>query len=113
MREEHLGVLDRRKDVYYPLNEPFTMAEVKRAIGKAGLTSPGKDEVCYVMLAHLSDKVLVLYNTVRQLEGGSSGTTPEAREGPNEANRLLANSFNTSCIFYIFYLFLFHLYLTR
>jgi hypothetical protein len=43
------------------------------------------------MLDHLSDealdKVLVLYNSVeggdttRQLEGGSSGTNPEAREG--------------------------------
>ena len=56
------------------------MAEVKRAIGKAGLTSPGKDEVYYVMLAHLGneapDKVLVLYNSVEE-EGklpDSSGT---------------------------------------
>ena len=44
------------------------MVEMKRTIGKAGLTSPGTDEVCYVMLAHLSDeeldKVLVLYNRV-------------------------------------------------
>ena len=65
---EHPGVLDRREDVNYALYEPFTIAGVKRAIGKAGLTSPGKDEVCYVMLSHLSDealdKVLVLYNTV-------------------------------------------------
>jgi hypothetical protein len=38
---------------------------MKRAIGKDGLTSPGKDTVCNVMLAHLSDealdKVLMLY----------------------------------------------------
>jgi potassium voltage-gated channel Eag-related subfamily H protein 8 len=68
MREEHLGELDRGEDVKDVLNAPFTMAEVKMAIGKALLTSPGKDEVCYIMLAHCSnealDKLLVLYNRV-------------------------------------------------
>jgi hypothetical protein len=29
------------------LPAPFTLAEMKRAIVKAGLTSPGKDEMCY------------------------------------------------------------------
>jgi hypothetical protein len=58
MKEEHPGVLEWRKDVNDVLNAPFTMAEVKRAIGKAGLTPPWKDEVCYVMLAHLSDEAL-------------------------------------------------------
>ena len=57
MREEHPGVLDRGKDVNDALNAPFTMAEI-RAIGNTGLTSPGKDEVCDVMLAHLSDEAL-------------------------------------------------------
>ena len=65
MREEHPRVLDRR-DVNDPLNALFTRAKMKRTIGKAGLTSPGKDEVCYVMLAHLSDEALdeVLNNRV-------------------------------------------------
>ena len=40
----------------------------KREIGKTGLPSPGKFEVCHVMLAHLIvealDKVLVLYKSV-------------------------------------------------
>jgi hypothetical protein len=49
MREENPSVLDCREDVNYALNAPFTMAEMKSAIGKAGLTSPGKDEVCYVI----------------------------------------------------------------
>jgi hypothetical protein len=40
MREEHPGVLDR-EDVNDPLNAPFTMEEMKRAIGKAV-----KDELC-------------------------------------------------------------------
>jgi hypothetical protein len=57
MREEHPGVLDMREDVNYALNAPFTMAEVKTAIGKAGLTSPGKD-VCSVILAHVRDEAL-------------------------------------------------------
>ena len=60
-REEDPGVLDRREDVNDALNAPFTMAKIKRAIGKPGLTSPGKDEVCYVMLAHLSDEALDNY----------------------------------------------------
>ena len=61
-------MMDRREDVNDALDAPFTMADMKTAIGKAGLTSPGKDEVCYVILAHLSDEaldnVLGLYNRV-------------------------------------------------
>jgi hypothetical protein len=65
------------------------------AVGKAGLTSPGKDEMCHGMLAHLSDealdKVLGLYNRVWE-EGKLPGSwNPEAREVPNEANKLSAN----------------------
>jgi hypothetical protein len=52
------------------LNAPFTLAEMKRALAKAGVTSPGKDGMCYIMMAHLSDtaiwKVLGLYNKVWQ-----------------------------------------------
>ena len=70
-------MLDRTGVVNDALNAPFTMAEMKRATGKAGLTSPGKDEVCYVMLAHLSDKVLVLYNRVWE-EGKLPGSWEEA-----------------------------------
>ena len=36
--------------------------------------------------------------TTRQLEAGSSGTNLEARERPNEANKLLANSLNITKI---------------
>jgi hypothetical protein len=51
------------------LNGPFTLVEMS-ALAKAGVTSPGKDEMCYIMMAHLSDtamgKVLGLYNKVGQ-----------------------------------------------
>jgi hypothetical protein len=60
MIEEHPGVLDRRKDVSDVLNAPFTMAEVKRAIGKAGLTSPGK-----MRCAMLCWPILVMRHWIR------------------------------------------------
>jgi hypothetical protein len=51
MREEHPEVLERRENVNDALNASFTMAEVKRAIGKARLTSPGKDHaLCWPIL---------------------------------------------------------------
>jgi hypothetical protein len=52
------------------LNAPFTLVEMKRALANASVTSPGKDEMCYIMMAHLSDtameKVLNLYNKMWQ-----------------------------------------------
>ena len=50
---------------------------MKRALAKTGVISPGKDETCYIMMAHLSDtamgKVLGLYNKVWQ-----EGKLPES-----------------------------------
>jgi hypothetical protein len=44
------------------------LAEMKSALAKAEVTSPGKDEMCYIMMAHLSDtvigKVLGRYNNL-------------------------------------------------
>ncbi len=44
------------------------MEEMKRAIERAGITSHGKDEICYIMLKHLgvlaSIKLLGFYNEV-------------------------------------------------
>lgn len=52
------------------LEAPFSLGKMRRDINKIGLTSPGKDEVCYVMLAHLSDDameaLLGLYHKVWQ-----------------------------------------------
>jgi hypothetical protein len=35
------------------------LAERKRALAKAGIISPGKDEMCYIMMAHLIDTALM------------------------------------------------------
>lgn len=49
-------------------NVPFSLAELKAALAKCKNSAPGKDEICYVMLRHLSDaglqKLLSLYNKV-------------------------------------------------
>ncbi len=47
---QHPGVLDWREKTDDKIDEPFNMAELKRAINKAKPTSPGKDQICYVML---------------------------------------------------------------
>lgn len=50
------------------LNVPFFMGEVARALAKSGMSSPGKDGVCYTMIMHLTtdglNKVLTLCNKV-------------------------------------------------
>ena len=70
VRGEYPGILDQREVVKDALNVPFTLGEIKRAIAKAEVTSPGKDEMCYIVMARLSDtamgKVLGLYNKVWQ-----------------------------------------------
>lgn len=41
--EENIpGVLDKREMMGDTLNGPFTLAEMKRVLAKAGVTSPGK-----------------------------------------------------------------------
>lgn len=54
------------------MDAPFTLQEMRQAINKSRLTSPGKDQICYIMLKHLGiltqGKLLGLYNKV--WEGG-------------------------------------------
>jgi hypothetical protein len=81
VRGKHPGVLDQRERVEDALNGTFMLAEMKRALAKAGVTSPGKDDMCYIMMAHLSGtamgKVLGLYNKVWQ-EGNMPGCWKQA-----------------------------------
>ena len=59
VRGEHPGVLDQRGMVGDALKDLFfSMAEMKRSLAKAGVSSPGKDEMCYIMMAHLSDTAM-------------------------------------------------------
>uniref|UniRef100_A0A3Q2PCB4 Reverse transcriptase domain-containing protein n=1 Tax=Fundulus heteroclitus TaxID=8078 RepID=A0A3Q2PCB4_FUNHE len=50
------------------MNYPFSIGELKRALCKTRNSAPGKDEVCYIMLRHVSDhvlnKLLILYNKI-------------------------------------------------
>ena len=67
----HPGVLRRREDTGSVIDAPFTLAEMRRALDRSGLTSPGGDEICYIMLKHLgviaSMKLLGLYNKVWEM----------------------------------------------
>lgn len=67
-RSNHPGILERRENITSTVDAPFTLEERRRAIIRSGLTSPGKDEICHVMLKHLgveaSLKLLGLYNKV-------------------------------------------------
>lgn len=67
-KEANLGVLRRRESTGDAMDALFTIQEMRRAIAKSGLTSPGKDQVCYIMLKHLGvqteNKLLGLYNKV-------------------------------------------------
>ena len=74
-------VLNRREKTAGMIDEPFTLAEMMRAIKRSRPTSPGKDLVCYSMLKHLGKgalvKVLQLYNRVWE-EGRLPGAWKEA-----------------------------------
>ena len=64
--------LSRSEEFGSVLDCEFTVAELRRVINRTGQTSPGKDEICYVMLRNLSDyslnRLLKLYNKI-WLEG--------------------------------------------
>ena len=64
---QHPGVLDRREEIGDITDKVFTLAEMVRAINRSRPTSPGKDQVCYVMLKYLGEgelsKLLYLYIT--------------------------------------------------
>lgn len=70
---QYTSVLGRREDISEVTDKPFTLAEMIRAITRARPTSPGKDQVCYVMLKHLGEgalsSLLHLYSRVWD-EGG-------------------------------------------
>ncbi len=78
---QHPGVLDRREGTGDVIDEPFTLAEMMRAIKRSQQTSPGKDQVSYIMLKHLGNgallKLLWLYNRVWE-EGRLPGVWKEA-----------------------------------
>ena len=67
----HPGILERRGNTDCAMDAPFTLGEMRRALARSGLTSPGGDEICYTMLKHLgmlaSMKLLGIYNKVWEM----------------------------------------------
>ena len=62
---EFIQKKDKSEDKY---NIPFTLRELRSALSRCKNSAPGKHEICYDMLRHLSDKglqkVLNLFNKV-------------------------------------------------
>lgn len=54
---QHPGVTERRANTGWDADLPF-MLELRRAITNARQTSPGKDGICYKMLANMKDTSL-------------------------------------------------------
>ena len=65
---EHPTVLVRKENSENPLDLPLTMFELRKAIISAKQTTPGKDLVCYKMLANMTDNtlriILRLFNSI-------------------------------------------------
>ena len=61
-------VCEKRNVTQSTIDVPFTIYKLRRALSKCKRTVPGKDSICYCMLANLSDfaleRLLVLYNKV-------------------------------------------------
>ncbi len=59
---------DKRNMIDNDIDLPFNMSELKKAVLNVKKTSPGKDNICYTMLAHMEDSmldvILKLFNTI-------------------------------------------------
>lgn len=64
----HPGILVRREGSGGVMDAAFTLEEMKRALLKSAISSPGKDNICYSMLKQLgvtaSRKILGFYNKI-------------------------------------------------
>ncbi len=56
---QNMHALNWKEETGSIIDEPFSLAELVRAIKRAKPTSPGKDQVCYVMLKHLREGSLL------------------------------------------------------
>lgn len=66
--ESSRDLLEKEEEVEDAINGPFTLEELKQALSKSGLTAPGKDQICHVMLKQLSEfaleVILQLFNKI-------------------------------------------------
>lgn len=65
-RDAYPEALIRKESTEDAMDSPFTLSEMKRAIDKAKVTAPGKDQISYSMLKQfgilMQMKLLGLYN---------------------------------------------------
>lgn len=65
---QHFHKINRNEKNEKELNDPFILTELVRTINKAKPTSPGKDQICYLMLKQLEErsmlKILNVYNKI-------------------------------------------------
>ena len=83
------------------------MGELNRALAKTGKTAPGKDEICYILVKHLSveglRKLLCLFNKVWE-EGNIPQSWKEAiiipirKPGKDASKPLWAYCFDIKCL---------------
>ena len=64
----NIEALKRQKSSGGDLDVPFTMGELKRALGKTKMSAPGRDGVCYIMIRNMGEeglgRLLMLFNKV-------------------------------------------------
>ncbi len=53
-KSENMEVLRKKGNNEDERIVPFILGELKRALTKTWMTLPGKDEICYIILEHLS-----------------------------------------------------------
>uniref|UniRef100_A0A3B3YS32 Reverse transcriptase domain-containing protein n=1 Tax=Poecilia mexicana TaxID=48701 RepID=A0A3B3YS32_9TELE len=67
-KKEYDGILRRKENNNDLMNYPFSIGELKRALDRTRNSAPGKDEMCYIMLRHVSEevlnKLLILFNKI-------------------------------------------------
>lgn len=65
--DEYKNLVEQEVDSNDVMNIPFTKAELN-PVKKSKMTAPGKDQICYIMISHLSETsknvLLELYNRV-------------------------------------------------
>lgn len=68
IRSVYAEVIQNKEKSEYKYNVPFTLRELRNALDRCKNSAPNKDEICYNMLRHLSDKgiqkVLNVFNKV-------------------------------------------------
>uniref|UniRef100_A0A671TUX8 Reverse transcriptase domain-containing protein n=1 Tax=Sparus aurata TaxID=8175 RepID=A0A671TUX8_SPAAU len=71
-RSLYTEIIQKKDKIEDKCNVPFTLRELRNALDKCKNSAPGKDEICYSMLRHLSEtgiqKVLNVFNKVWEEE---------------------------------------------